>query len=303
MPHSDLQDGTNGLLLSRLEEAFHLQDVAILGIAYARKMGITLENFRPGESVFIKGILRDAEPGVVKKGTRTIGGRPFRVVGLFTSGYAFGDNQMFLPYKTFQRHYGMKDQISKLFVRVDSVENVGKVARILRERFPQLDVSTREDGARFMSKALATMRRIAWIWVALSIVLAALVVLFAMLLATDERIRELGVLKSLGASTGNLAGIVLGESALLASLSAGLGMLIFASFGSSLGRGFFKATLGIYVPGQYGESLLENMTIGYGLSIVMVVSLVIAAASTGLIGSLYSLWQVRRLSPVMAVRK
>lgn len=285
-----------------LSEKDEGKDIALLGLAYARKMGITLENFRPGESMFVKEILRDGEPGVVKKGTRSIGGRPFRVVGLFTSGYAFGDNQMFLPFKTFQRHYGMKDKLSKLFVRVDRVGNVEKVARILREKFPWLDVSTREDGARFMSKALATMRRITRIWVAFSIFLAALVVLFSMLLATDERIGELGVLKSLGASTGNLAGMVLGESAILASLSAGLGTLIFALFGSSLGRGFFKATLGIYLPGQYGDSLLENMAIGYKLSIPMAVSLIIAAVSTGLIGSLYSLWQVRRLSPVVAVR-
>ena len=69
-------------------------------------MGITRDNFRPGESLFIKDVLRDGEPGVVKLGTRSIGGRPFRVVGLFSSGYAFGDNQMFLPFRTFQRHYG-----------------------------------------------------------------------------------------------------------------------------------------------------------------------------------------------------
>ncbi|MFQ5913079.1 MAG: ABC transporter permease [Nitrospinota bacterium] len=279
------------------------KDLALLGLAYARKMGISLENFRPGESVFVKDILRDGEPGVVKKGTRTIGGRPFRVVGLFTSGYGFGDNQMFLPYKTFQRHYSVEDVISKLFVRVDRVENVLAVAEAIRAKFPELDVATREDGARFMSAALATMRRIGRIWVGLSVGLAASVLLFAMLLATDERIRELGVLKALGASTGNLAGVALGESAMLAALSAGLGALIFASAGYAVGRAFFKATLGIYLPGQYGDSLLENMTVAYILSFSMVFFLVLAAVLTGLIGSLYSLWRAYRLSPIEALRK
>ncbi len=41
------------------------KDVALLGLAYARKMGLTLENFRPGESVFVKNVLRDGEPCVV----------------------------------------------------------------------------------------------------------------------------------------------------------------------------------------------------------------------------------------------
>jgi ABC-type lipoprotein release transport system permease subunit len=283
-----------------LSEGDEGKDVALLGIAYARKMGIALENFIPGKSIFVKDALRDGEPGVVKKGTRTIGGRPFRIVGLFTSGYAFGDNQMFLPYRTFQRHYGMKDRISKLFVRIDRAGNVAAAAREIRRTFPHLNVGTREDGASFMSKALHTMRRITKIWIILSAVLAALVVLFAMLLATDERIRELGVLKALGGSASQLAGVVLGESVLLASFSAGLGMLVFALAGSSLGRGFFKATLGIYLPGQYGDSLWENMTVGYSLSVPMIVSLMIAAAAAGFTGSLYSLWQVRRLSPIVA---
>ena len=57
----------------------------------------------------------------------------------------------------------------------------------------------------------------------------------------------------------------------------------------------------MYLPGQYGDSLLENMTVGYSLSVPMIVSLIVAAATAGLIGSLYSLWQVRRLSPIVAV--
>ena len=279
------------------------KDVALLGLAYAQKMGITLENFRPGESVFVKDILRDGEPGVIKVGTRTIGGRPFRVVGLFTSGYAFGDNQMFLPYKTFQRHYGAKDQVSKLFVRVDRVENVPAVAEAIRAKFPDLDLATREDGARFMSAALATMRRIGQIWVASAVILAGTMVLFAMLLAADERIRELGTLKAIGASGWNLAVVVITESVLLAGAGATLGAAIYALAGKALGRTFFKATFGVYLPGHYGESLLDNMLVSYSLSLNLVATLVLAAAVTGLLGSLYALWRVARLSPVEALRQ
>jgi ABC-type lipoprotein release transport system permease subunit len=271
-------------------------------VEYARKFGITLENFRPGESVFIKDILRDGEPGVVKTGTRTIGGRPFRVVGLFTSGYVFGDNQLFLPYATFQKHYGYTDRISKLFVTVDRVENVPAVAEAIRTRYPEVDVATREDGARFMSKALATMRRIGDIWVGGMVALAAGLVLFAMLLATDERMRELGTLKALGASFGDIATAVLWESALLAGLSAASGALLYAAFGASLGRAFFGATLGVYLPGQYGESLLDNMTVSYDLSLSIVLGLAAAAAVAGALGSLYALFKAERLSPVEALR-
>ena len=279
------------------------KDVALLGLAYAHKMGITLGKFRPEESVFVKDVLRDGEPGVVKIGTRSIGGRPFRVVGLFTSGYAFGDNQMFLPYRTFQRHYGIENKVSKFFLQVDRVENVPAVAAAIQANFPDLDVITRTEGARFLSPALATMRRIGQIWVFSMVILAGAMVLFAMLLAADERVRELGTLKALGASSWNLAVVVITESALLAGAGATLASVIYALTGKILGLTFFKATFGVYLPGHYGESLLDNMLVSYALSPGLVGTLVLAAAVTGLLGSLYALWRAHRLSPVEALRQ
>lgn len=278
------------------------KDIALLGVAYARKMGITPKTFRPGETVFVKAPLRDGEPGVIQTGTRTIGGRPFRLAGLFTSGYAFGDNQMFLPYETFQRHYGVQDEISKLFVRVDQVDNVPTVAKAIRAKFPELDVGTRKDGARFMSAALATMRRIGRIWVTGMVILSGAIVLFAMLLAADERIRELGTLKAIGASTKDMAVIVIAESSWIAGMGAALGGILYALFGPALGRAFFSATLGVYLPGQYGESLLDNMVLRYSVSTGLILALVIVAAAAGLLGSLYALYRAHRLSPVEALR-
>ena len=278
------------------------KDVALLGLAYAKKMSVTLDNFRPGESVFVKDLLRDGEPGVVRIGTRTIGGRPFRVVGLFTSGYAYGDNQMFLPYKTFQKHYGAKNQVSKFFIRVDNVQNVAAVAETIRDRFPDLDIITRADGARFLSAALGTMRRIGRIWLGAAILLAGAMILFAMLLAADERIRELGTLKAVGASTRNLAVVLIGESVLLAGLGAAVGGVLYGVFGELFGRAFFKATFGVYLPGHYGVSLMDNMLVSYALSPGVVVVLVIATALTGGLGSLYALYKAYRLSPVEALR-
>ncbi|MFQ5858497.1 MAG: ABC transporter permease [Anaerolineae bacterium] len=278
------------------------RDVALLGLAYARKMGITPDTFRPGETVFAKDVLRDGEPGVVKVGTRTIGGRPFRVVGLFTSGYAFGDNQMFLPYATFQRHYGAEGQIPKLFVQVDRVKHVPAVAVAIQARFPEVDLITRAEGARFLSAALGTMRRIGRIWVALAVVLAGAMVLFALLLAADERTHELGTLKALGASGGNLALVVMTESGLLAAGGAALGGVLFALVGARLGRLFFKATFGVYLPGQYSDSLLDNIIVSYTVSSALIGSLIVAAAVTGLVGSFYALWRAQRLSPIDALR-
>ena len=135
------------------------------------------------------------------------------------------------------------------------------------------------------------------------VILAGAMVLFAMLLAADERVRELGTLKALGASSWNLAVVVITESALLAGAGAILASVIYALTGKILGLTFFKATFGVYLPGHYGESLLDNMLVSYALSPGLVGTLVLAAAVTGFLGSLYALWRAHRLSPVEALRQ
>ena len=172
----------------------------------------------------------------------------------------------------------------------------------IRAKYPNLDLITRADGARFLSRALATMRRIGRIWLAAMVVLAGAIVLFAMLLAADERVRELGTLKAVGASTGDLAVVLVGESVFLAGIGAALGGLLYAVFGHALGAAFFKATFGVYLPGQYGDSLLDNMLVSYALSPVLVAALIVAAGSAGVLGSLYALYRAHRLSPVDALR-
>ena len=111
-----------------------------------------------------------------------------------------------------------------------------------------------------------------------------------------------GTLKAVGASTGNLAVVLVGESVFLAGIGAALGAILYAAFGHALGTAFFKATFGVYLPGQYGDSLRDNMLVSYALSPTLVAALIVAAGSAGVLGSLYALYRAHRLSPVDALR-
>ena len=102
------------------------------------------------------------------------------------------------------------------------------------------------------------MRRIGRIWLAAMVVLAGAIVLFAMLLAADERVRELGTLKAVGASTGDLAVVLVGESVFLAGIGAALGGLLYAVFGHALGAALFKAPFGASLPRQSGDRPLDG---------------------------------------------
>ncbi len=277
------------------------KDVAILGKGYAKKVGIDIENFTD-ETYFEKEVLRPG-PGVLKEGLRSIGGKPFKIVGIFSSGYNFGDNQMFLPYETFKRHYDVEEGVSKVYVTVDSVDNVSVVAGEIRQRLGNVvDVITSKSGSRFISVALGTMKMIARVWVFITMGLMVLIILFSMLLVTDERYREIGTLKAMGASTLNIAKLFITEAIALTFLGGVAGTALFRFMGSRIGESFFTSIFYVYIPGKYGESLVENFVFRYDLSLSIIILLIIMSFIIGLLGSSYSIIKAGRMSPMEAIR-
>jgi ABC-type antimicrobial peptide transport system permease subunit len=283
------------------------QNVAILGKEYAKVMGINPETFTD-ETYFAKEVLRPG-PGLIKEGLKSIGGKPFKVIGIFESGYNYGDHQMFIPYDTFKKYYGMKDWVSSIYLTADSIDNLEQVAEDIQQKFGErVDVVTQTSGAGFVSRALGTIEKISKIWILLSIVLMILILLFSILLAIDQRYKEIGTLKALGAGTFDLAKQYLMESVVISlesvviSLLGGVtGTIFFKLLASSFGKAFFTSVYYVYLPGQYGQSLFENLTIPYNVSgkiglLILAVSLV-----TGCVGSLYAVLRAQRLSPIEAI--
>ncbi|MHC4684770.1 MAG: ABC transporter permease [Planctomycetota bacterium] len=293
--------GNPKIILGRdFTETDNGQDVAIVGKEYAKMMGIDPEEFSD-ETFFVKEVLRPG-PGLVKEGLKSIGGNPFKVIGIFESGYDYGDHQMYIPYDTFRKYYGMKDRVSSVYVTVDSLDHMEQVAEKIREKLGnRVDVVTQESGARFVSRALGTIEKISNIWILLSLLLMILILLFSMLLAIDQRYKEIGTLKALGAGTVDLAKQYVMESVALSLLGGVTGTIFFKLLASSIGKAFFTSIYYVYLPGQYGQSLFENLTIPYSFSGKIVLFILIVSLLTGCASSLYAVLRASRLSPMETI--
>lgn len=277
------------------------KDVAVVGKIYARKVGVDIDAFTE-ETYFEKEVLRPG-PGVLKNGLRSIGGIPFKILGIFSSGYNFGDNQLFLPYETFKKHYGVREGISKIYITVDNLENVEKVAEEVRGKLGTMaDVITVKSGAKFVSVALGSLKKIARAWVIVAILLMGLIILFSMFLVTDERYREIGTLKAIGASVIDIGKQFVSESIALSLLGGTLATILFKVMGSRIGEKFFLHTFYVYMPGKYGESLVENFVLRYDLSIQTILLLIAVSVIIGLMGSSYSIINTQKMSPMEAIR-
>jgi putative ABC transport system permease protein len=139
------------------------------------------------------------------------------------------------------------------------------------------------------------------VWILLSILLMILILLFSMLLTIDQRHKEIGTLKALGAKTFDLAKQYLMESIVLSLLGSATGTIFFLLLASSIGKMFFSSIYYVYLPGQYGQSLFENMTIPYSFSGKIVLFMLIVSLITGCVSSLYAVIKAQRLSPIEAI--
>ncbi len=248
-----------------LQEMDTEKPVAVVGKLYAKQ--------RLGLAELTEATLADREV--------SLNGKPFRVVGVYTTENDFGDNHVFIPLAAFRETFRPGKKLGKIFVAVDSVANVKKIVEELKA-IPEADVVTTPEA---VSTARTTLGGIAATNAFGSLVLFAVggvLVSFVMVLITKERIREIGTLKAIGASNTEVVGQFLAEVFAL-TLMAGAGALPLAY----LSRPFLRRALGLALEVDRGVFLL----------------IVVSCFLFGAIGSLYPIVKGLRLAPVEAMGK
>ncbi|MEK7205094.1 MAG: ABC transporter permease, partial [candidate division NC10 bacterium] len=122
------------------------KDVALIGQAYARWAGISSENL--DNARFVVDLTR-SHPVIFPLDRPK---RELKIIGIYGSGYVFGDMQLFMPMETFRRIYGVENGFSWLFVTVDSVDNVAFVEQKVREALGGVaDIISPKGAATFAS--------------------------------------------------------------------------------------------------------------------------------------------------------
>ncbi len=141
---------------------------------------------------------------------------PFRICGIVEHGKG---GRKFLPLRTLQDLTGAKDKASQMYLKLDDPANADVVVDEVK-RVPGMERYVASSMATYLSMMtpanypyLSTFLRVV-IWI--SVVIGVLVIFQAMYTAVMERTREIGILKSMGASRLYIVDVVLRETVLLA---------------------------------------------------------------------------------------
>jgi ABC-type lipoprotein release transport system permease subunit len=270
--------------------------VVIVGETYARNRGISV-----GDRILLQ--RRGTKGDRQNFERKAIPPTPMEVVGIFSSGFAFGDNQIFLPFETAQRLFQKQGQVTDVFLTADSIESVPKVAQELRRRYGDaIDLLTLEDDARAADASLRQIQATSRWAMMLALVIGALLVLFTALLVTRGRTREIGILKAIGASNAVVAKQFGAEIVLLSLLGGLFALVIYVLTGPILADillGAAESGSGSWQPTE----AVSGQRVGLGLSPTAVLIVLGLSIGFGVLGSIYPIVRAVRMKPADALRE
>jgi putative ABC transport system permease protein len=236
-----------------------------------------------------------------------IEGTQVEVIGIFSSGQLFGDNMIIMPVSTVQRLFSL-DGVTSVTVSADDVSNVDAVVSEIRTIFDTntADVVTATDMYSRIGSQVTNAASSSQTGMVVSFIVAAAVILLAVFLVVRQRVREIGIMKAIGASNWRI-GFQFGLETLLISLVAavvGTGLtFIFAQKVADL---FTSGGTTGQSSGMFGGGMrVFGGTIG-GIHIAISPEIFLTALGVSLalalIASIVPVWYIARVRPAEVLR-
>jgi len=148
----------------------------------------------------------------------------FHVAGIVEHGKGA---RLFVLMPTLQEMSGAHDKASVFFIKCDRTDHTPAVMDEVRQLLPRYEIRPLKDFISLMTSSnLPGLGAFIDTMIGIAVAIGFLVIFLSMYTTIIERTREIGVLKSLGASKGYIVRIILSETALLcaAGIAGGIGL-------------------------------------------------------------------------------
>jgi putative ABC transport system permease protein len=156
----------------------------------------------------------------------TILNHAFRVSGIIENGRGA---RKFVPMKTLQDLEGAENKASVFYVKLDDPANADQVVKAVKAQpgMENYSVLSTQDYLSMMTPSnLPGFRPFIGVVIGVSVIIGFLVIFQAIYTAVMERTREIGILKSLGASKFYIVNVVLRETLVLAVAGIIVGVVV-----------------------------------------------------------------------------
>jgi putative ABC transport system permease protein len=216
----------------------------------------------------------------------TVDSHTYHVVGIFSTGQAFGDSGSMWPLVNLQALERKPSDVTLVFVQMSPGTKIEPLRKHIEYDNPQLaTVRTATEFGR-VDRNLVFINAAQKGATLLAFLIGSIIVMNTMLLSFFERIREFGVLRSVGWSRRRIVSLVVGEALLVSLLGAAIGVGL--SFAATTVLESLPSLVGIlhsdFTPGIFGQALYTAVAIGF-------------------LAALYPATRAARLEPLAALRR
>jgi putative ABC transport system permease protein len=203
----------------------------------------------------------------------------FHVAGIVEHGKGA---RMFVPLATLQDLTGGRDKASIFFLKCTRADHTAAVVSEMRTLLPGYEIRPLKDYLSLMtSTSLPGLDAFVTSMIGLGVAIGFLVIFLSMYSTVVERTRDIGVLKSLGASKGYIVQALLSEIAVICMAGIGFGIGL-----SYVARMFFVSAF---------PTLSILITAGW------IVRAALIAVGGGMLGALYPAWLASRKDVIEAL--
>jgi putative ABC transport system permease protein len=211
--------------------------------------------------------------------THSLKGRSFKVVGVVRNGKGA---RVFVPIRTLQELTGWNGQATLTLIKLNDASQVDAGIQAIQNLLPGYQVnSSQEWVSLLMNTSPPGLDLFIYVVVGIAAVIGSFAIFLSMYTTIAERTRDIGILKSLGASKAYIISLILRESVALSFLGLFLGVLLAVA-----GRGLIETL----IPTQPVRLTMEWI----GISALLVVV-------SGVTGALYPAFQAASKDPLVAL--
>jgi len=213
----------------------------------------------------------------------------FRIIGILDRIGDQDDQFHFVPLVDAQRVFDKEGKLTTIAVKVEDVNKIAAVSEEM-EKIPDIQVVTMTQITGTIMNLAGSAKSLLLTIIAIALIISAFGIINTLLMSVNERTREFGMMKAIGASGLDIGKMVLAETIFI-TLIGGIAGTTAAIVGSRIIESFVKGML----PYSPRGSLIS-------LSPELIAFALIFSVALGLICGIYPAFKSSRLTPMEAIR-
>lgn len=198
--------------------------------------------------------------------TLVVGTITYRVVGIYSTGQAFGDSGSMYPLVSFQASERKPAEVTLAFVQAQSKSDVASLQRSVERQNPELTTVRTASEFGQADRNLVLFGAANTGSTVLAIVIGAVIVMNTMLLSFVERTREFGILRALGWTRRRVMALMLGEATVLTFFGALAGVAL--SFVATWALQRLPALAGVFQASYTSTVFWRGIYTGLGMALI-----------------------------------